>query len=230
MNKMGLDIVNDKSRTHTHIGEINQKDSNLDLRFASNNLISQINCSQGDDPWVLDHYPMTIKINQKYIKYFKKSNKISTKKTNWEEYKTIMKNKEQELDNSEYTELKFIEKYNYICESIINAVRKAIETKPKKEKLMGKIEQIKPNNEKGESKVNYEQKLTESKKILIRANRKGKVKENKKDKEIRPLEWWDEECNNSIKERKEAFKNYKRNKSESYKKEYFEKCKMVKKY
>lgn len=123
MNQMNLEIVNDK--TKSHIGEINQNDSNLDLVFASQDLISVINCHQGEDLWGSDHYPINIDIQQEYVQYFKKSNRIATKETNWEKYTTIMGEKRKELTDKEYKKMNYKNKYKFICESIFDSTKKA---------------------------------------------------------------------------------------------------------
>lgn len=222
MNKLKLDIVNDQ--TKTHIGEINQRNSNLDLVFASNNIIASINCKQGNDPWGSDHYPVSININYQFSKYIKKSNRVSTKKTNWDKYVKIMEEKESDLNKNEYKDLNYISKYNFIYEKIIEAVKKASEDEEEekykeaipKEVNMTKNKNKKENtNEKCKEKIdsgknNKDNKVIsinkEEKNILIRVNRKGKTKNNDekvhRKKDFRPVKWWDEECSKVIKDRK----------------------------
>lgn len=193
MNRMNLEIVNDKMRTH--IGEINQNDSNLDLVFASNDLVASINCSQGDDPWGSDYYPVKISVQQDYVPYFKKSNKISSKKTDWKKYEMIMKEKEKLLNDNEYTVQSYENKYNFIYNNMIDAVKEACkeeeECEDEKTVRLNKRDKREKDREDEETHSNFnggENRCSfETKKPLCRVNRKGKSLGSKKIKSRRPV-------------------------------------------
>lgn len=94
-------IVNDK--TTTWIGDERRRESNLDLIFANGEIIDEISYRQGKDSRGSDHVPILVKIRHEKKIYVKKSNRLSSGKTDWEEYrKGIRIRQEEMMENKEF--------------------------------------------------------------------------------------------------------------------------------
>ncbi|XP_077265724.1 uncharacterized protein LOC143899358 isoform X2 [Temnothorax americanus] len=87
-----LDIMNEKDLlcvnvdTKSRLGYSGQRDSNLDLLFCSMGMIDEMECCQEDDNWGSDHFPLTFRIDRHTRIYRKLTNRVSTKRTDWERY------------------------------------------------------------------------------------------------------------------------------------------------
>lgn len=68
--------------TESRQGERNQRNSNLNLIFVSGNVIDKIEYLQGKDTWGSDHYPIIFSLSYG-VDIYKRTNRISTKKTDW---------------------------------------------------------------------------------------------------------------------------------------------------
>lgn len=79
--------------TKTRIGGIGQKDSNLDLIFCNSRIHHMISYYQGDDSWGSDHYPVFFKCEVEYKLYEKKSNRITSNRTDWKKYVGLFKDR-----------------------------------------------------------------------------------------------------------------------------------------
>lgn len=66
--------------TEFRVGEGNQCNSNIDLIFASENLVDKIDYEQGQDTWESDHFPINFELRINSSVYRKTTNRISTKK------------------------------------------------------------------------------------------------------------------------------------------------------
>ncbi|XP_077277505.1 uncharacterized protein LOC143905790 [Temnothorax americanus] len=87
-----LDIMNDKDLlcvnvdTKSRLGYSGQRDSNLDLLFCSMGIIDEMECCQEEDKWGSDHFPLTFRIDRQTRIYRKLTNRVFTKRTDWERY------------------------------------------------------------------------------------------------------------------------------------------------
>lgn len=85
MEEKGMYIVNDRSITW--IGDVRRKETNLDLIFASEEIADGISYRQERDSWRSDHISAIVKIRHEKKIYVKKSNRLSSGKTDWEKYR-----------------------------------------------------------------------------------------------------------------------------------------------
>ncbi|XP_024885911.1 uncharacterized protein LOC112463644 isoform X2 [Temnothorax curvispinosus] len=91
-----LDIMNENDLlcmnvdTKSRLGYSGQRDSNLDLLFGSVSLIDVMECSQEDDNWGSDHFPLIFRIDRQTQIYRKLTNRLSTKRTDWERYRELI--------------------------------------------------------------------------------------------------------------------------------------------
>lgn len=107
--------------TNSRMGEGGRKDSNIDLVFESLNIYDIVKYEQLEDSWGSDRYPILFEIKTDRRIYKKKSNRISNKKTRWELYKDILKEKKIELKEEGYVKTEE-KKYNKLIESMKEAV------------------------------------------------------------------------------------------------------------
>lgn len=77
---LNLFLHNKNTSTYT------QPYKGYDLIFSSNKLSDKINVSVGDDTWGSDHFPLNIVISVEKQLYVKKSFKIRSTKTNWDQF------------------------------------------------------------------------------------------------------------------------------------------------
>lgn len=108
--------------TKSRIGEGGRRDSNIDLIFCSENIYDEIKYKQVDDSWGSDHFPIELEIGIEKRIYKKRSNRVSSAKTDWKEYKRIIIEMEEELDKEEYKNKKEEDKYNFLIKAMKNAV------------------------------------------------------------------------------------------------------------
>lgn len=116
-------IIN--TETTSRLGEGHQRDSNLDLMFASRDMVGNIGYTRLDDSWGSDHIPIIFSLHASIQRYCKSSNRCSTKMTDWKEYRTIMKDREDEVEDVKYQELDLEEKYKYIKDMMIQSINVA---------------------------------------------------------------------------------------------------------
>lgn len=81
MNK-GFFCIN--TDTKSRVGHRGQRDSNLDLLFGTEGVVSRVEYSQIDDTWGSDHHPISFCFDDDVRPYRKLTNKITTRKTNWQ--------------------------------------------------------------------------------------------------------------------------------------------------
>lgn len=87
-----VEMVCLNQETEYRLGSIGQTSSNIDLIFSTDKLADKIDIKQSEDTWGSDHFPIEVIINQEIHVYRKRTNRISTKKTIWEEYpKMVLK-------------------------------------------------------------------------------------------------------------------------------------------
>lgn len=168
--------------TQSRPGEMNQTPSNIDLFFGPAGMVDKIECEQAQDTWGSDHYPIIGNIDTEIWRYRKKSNRVSTKKTNWKEYTSTVSRileKEGYLKILKDKELCTSLRYEKFVEVMLKAV----------DYLSGRSTSTRGKNE----------------------ERKRKEKEIRK--KGQPCRWWDRECEEAINERKQALREFNKNKT-----------------
>lgn len=85
-----------------------------------------IEYNQAEDSWELDHFPVEFKCDIDFSIYKKKTNRISTKKTNWRKYRGILMDREEDMEKEEYKSLTEADKYRKIEEIMIEATLEAL--------------------------------------------------------------------------------------------------------
>ncbi|XP_025074629.1 uncharacterized protein LOC105429391 isoform X1 [Pogonomyrmex barbatus] len=125
------------------------------------------------DSWGSDHYPIIMEMDYEIANYIKKTNRISSNKTKWDEYSgkvTEIWEKTRKALNLDLGDKDMRIKYNLLCESMKMA-----------------IEEITPRR---------------------RDNKKENKKNKINNKRVNPVKWWDEECEEVIRNRKKAQKKF----------------------
>lgn len=147
-----LFIIN--SDTMSRLGSPEQRDSNIDLMFADEKIMEKMVYTQSEDTWGSDHVPIIFELGVKKMSYKKKTNRLSSKKTNWEEYCGLLEAEEGTLETEAFISAEIEEKYKHIIEKMKEAVRSVtrginkIEEKKKREE----------NREKHSKKKEYKNK------------------------------------------------------------------------
>ncbi|KYN29937.1 hypothetical protein ALC57_00607 [Trachymyrmex cornetzi] len=67
--------------------------TNLDLLFCSAAVLDNIEYNQLDDKWDSDHFPIVFKLETHRGIYSKRTNRITTKKTDWNKYAELVRSK-----------------------------------------------------------------------------------------------------------------------------------------
>lgn len=115
-----LFIVNDN--TKSRMGFTGQRDSNIDLIFSSGDMLNYIEYSQERDCWNSDHFPIMFKISIGYNTYEKRTNRLSTKKTDWIKYRELIIEREVELEKEDYKNSDIEDR----CDRVIRYVKECV--------------------------------------------------------------------------------------------------------
>lgn len=119
--------------TITRIGDINQRDSNLDLILCSQEIPEISEYQIIKDTWGSDHYPLLLDINTEGSTYQKKSNRIANKKTDWGKFTNWLTNKttqiEEELTKYDEIEEEYERFTKYTKAALFKATNKRKEFK-----------------------------------------------------------------------------------------------------
>lgn len=162
----------------SRISEGGSTPSNIDLMFSSEDIFEIISYKQIEDSWGSDHYPIEYKIEINRKRYIKITNKITTKKTDWDVYKGELLKNENILRSRNFQRSCMQDRYKTIVEIIKNSVKTA----------SGNI-----NNREGRLSSVTGAHHNERRNIKQLGN---------------PVTWWDEECRIMIEERKKKLKIY----------------------
>ena len=152
------------TNTLSHIDFYRAKKSNLDLILSSNALADKITVEINDETWGSDHFPIFVTMSAEKNLYHKKSFRIYSLRTEWEEVSKLLENAYPEFLSHTYTNLSASQKYKKFIEIITQAVK--TNTPVKKT-----VNPIQHRN---------------------------------------PVPWWDSECDQLKKQRKEAYKKWDR--------------------
>lgn len=133
-------IVNDE--TKSRIGEGGVRSSNIDLIFCSKDILQFTECTQLEDSWGSDHFPIKCEVRINRCIYKKKTNRLSKKKTDWKEYEKIILKMEDRIDEAEFQEASIERRYEIMVQNMIEAVEIATYSdrrdKKKKQEEVGK--------------------------------------------------------------------------------------------
>ncbi|KYQ48816.1 hypothetical protein ALC60_12131 [Trachymyrmex zeteki] len=77
------DLICVNMDTCSHMGTIGERDSNLDLLFCSVAVLDTIEYNQLEDSWDSDHFPIAFTFETQQVRYSKRTNRITTKNTDW---------------------------------------------------------------------------------------------------------------------------------------------------
>lgn len=91
--------------TLSRIGELGQRSSNLDLVWCNSTIADVVGCRLGKDSWGSDHYPVFFECNLTYKLYEKKTNRITSRRTDWKRYVGILEDRECELETEEFVRM-----------------------------------------------------------------------------------------------------------------------------
>lgn len=153
--------------TLSRIGEVGQRDSNLDLIWCSVDLADRMGYQTGEDSWGSDHYPVYFDCNLSVKLYVKKTNRITTNCTGWSRYVGILLDREEEFCQESWKNLNAEDKCCFIIDEL---KRTAFESSGKKWMLReGRL-------------VRY---------VNTRGRQGGF---GGRGRNRNPVEWWDAEC------------------------------------
>lgn len=97
--------------------------SNLDLVISSTLASDILHATVLDETWGSDHYPIHITVDSEKCSYTKKTFKIKSKRTDWNQIKSLLDLHYDNFLAPEYDLLAPKEKYDYFIETISNTVR-----------------------------------------------------------------------------------------------------------
>ncbi|KAL0124989.1 hypothetical protein PUN28_004257 [Cardiocondyla obscurior] len=150
-------IVN--TDTLSHFGESNQSPANLDLTFATADILQELTYNQIDDTWGSDHYPIN-------------------------KYMHFLADHMDNYDQSQYKVLSSVKKYKYISNLMKEAVCYAT-----------------PGRQ------------WDVDSCSVNSKQKEQTWADLKNKRSTPKSWWDQECEDSIKNRNNWLKKFKKTKN-----------------
>lgn len=108
--------------TKTRIDAAGRYNSNLDLMFATEELLGIIEYTQYNDTWSSDHYPVKYKLSQQVTKHITKSNRTSNKKTDWKKYREIMQSNLNTFKEEIEESLAIPDQYTWLTEKMKETV------------------------------------------------------------------------------------------------------------
>lgn len=120
MEGCGLYAIN--TNTLSKEGDIVQRSSNLNLLFASEILHGRITYFQVDDTWNSDHHPILYNLPTRVQRYTKRGDRVSTKKTKWTTYTTILQTNVSWLASLQDPRLSIYDKYDHLIRRMKDAV------------------------------------------------------------------------------------------------------------
>ncbi|XP_029054362.1 uncharacterized protein LOC114881690 [Osmia bicornis bicornis] len=125
----------------SRIGQHNQMDSNIDLIISSTYLSHLITVRQHEDPLSSDHLPLEVIISLEKLTYFHKTNRISTVRTDWTKYHTLLDSQWNFFLSPEFSNLQLEDRY----ETFVTQMKQAIyESTPSKKTNNSKYPQPSP--------------------------------------------------------------------------------------
>ena len=107
----------------THVDRYRNKKSNLDLILCSLSMADKINIKINDETWGSDHYPIYATCNISKQLYYKKSFKIHSVRTNWENVSKKLDDEYYQFLCHDYDSFSPIQKYDYFFNIVKNAIK-----------------------------------------------------------------------------------------------------------
>lgn len=129
MEEGDLFLHNPSSKTHfdVHTG----KKSNIDLILSSLSLADKINFSVSHDAGGSDHFPISISLDIQKCYYVKKSFRLTSVKTDWNKYVSLLESKLHEFFSCDYDSLSPSGKYSLFIQVLRDCVKGATPGKRK---------------------------------------------------------------------------------------------------
>lgn len=90
--------------------------------FCTGDILKDITYKQIEDSWRSDHHPVECRLNDNFKKYSRKTNRISNKKTVWEDYVKEMTENIKRFEDQEFARIQVKERYK----DLVNSMRKAV--------------------------------------------------------------------------------------------------------
>lgn len=170
--------------TLTRMGEMGQRDSNLDLIWCNSKILDMITYQVGEDSRGSNHCPVFFKCDILYKTYVKRTNRITSKRTDWGKYAGILEDREYELESEVFRELEWEDRYDYMIDSLKKA---AFEATGKRWSVSnGRV-------------IRYEGSGRDEWQFRQRRRRRN------------PADWWDDECDQLVSDRN-AYVAYRKHK------------------
>ena len=124
-----LDLFIHNLNSVTHIDSTSQ--SNIDLVISNHNVVDKIESIVHDDTWGSDHYPIFIIFNVEKCLYKKKSFKIRSTRTDWNQVIDKLKNSYEDFLSVEYDSMPADQKYSKFVKIVTDAVKNSTPNKKK---------------------------------------------------------------------------------------------------
>lgn len=149
-------------------------------------MVYKLNCYQLDDTWGSHHYPIETILDETVFTYKKRTNRLSTRKTDWVKYKNILQQKDENIKNWQINE----DNWEVVYEKLVNELKRTVTLATRGTSVKKLI-----------TKRNEKEKEEDKKKKMDNKNRKERI----------PVKWWDIECDQVIKRKKDNSKNFRIN-------------------
>lgn len=128
MENLNLFLHNENSDTHVDLHR-NTK-SNLDLILSTMNIADKIHLKVYDETLGSDHYPIYITVDVDKNYYTKKSFKLKSMRTDWNQFASNLQNYYPRFLSTDYDKLSAVQKYETLVETITKSVKSST---PKKQ-------------------------------------------------------------------------------------------------
>lgn len=135
-----FDLFLHNNNSVTRVNKNNHCRSNIDLVFSTTNIAHLLKVKVTDDSLASDHFPIYIEYDAEKYRYYKKTFKIQSQRTNWSRVSMILEREYRKFLLSDYDSLTPIEKYDLFIETVKDAV---IKSTPKR-KIVGKFKHRNP--------------------------------------------------------------------------------------
>ena len=118
IDKNDLFIHNSDSYSHIDTTSI----SNIDLILSSNNIAEKIDVQVNDETWGSDHYPIYVNVSLERHIYHKKSHKIRSTQTNWNNVVQQLDTSYEKFLSNNYDNLSASHKYEYFVNHLTEII------------------------------------------------------------------------------------------------------------
>ena len=108
--------------------------SNLDLVLSTMSLADKTEVQVSDDPLGSDRMPIVINVSLGKYQYKKKSFKLYTLKTKWDDFTQSFKDSLTQFYKDKYDQFSPLEKYSFFTDMITNAIELSTPKRNKKKR------------------------------------------------------------------------------------------------